>query len=218
MLDHVLAREGYRQRLLTLVVATTGTTTLSATSGGFARAAGSFLTDGFAPGMEIIGTGFSAPNNAAAIIDTVTALAITIAGGRAVQAAAGARSLTVGVPQQIQWMGTQTPYSSAPATKPYLIDQWVPGATEDYGAIIDEGFYVVTWFGLPNRGILATFRQMQAMRNLYPPGFSVLVGADKVRVTGQPAPQFTAPVRIATGYEMSTLRIPWRAVTTNLNP
>lgn len=218
MLDHVLAKEGFRQRLLTLVVASTGTMSLESTSAGFARATGSFLGDGFAPGMEIVPVGFSAPNNAAAIIDTVSALSMTIAGGRAVQAAAGARSLSVGLPQLRQWQGTQNPTINAPGTIPFVVEQWVPGATNDDGAIIDTGFYVVTWNALPNRGIIATFRQMQAIRNLFPPGFSVYVGADKVRVTGSPAPQFSAPVRIATGYEMSTIRIPWRAVTTNLNP
>lgn len=217
MLDHVLAREGFRQRLLSLVVATTGTTTLSATSTGFARTAGSFLTDGFAAGMEVVPAGFSAPNNAPAIIDTVSGLALTIAGGRTVEAAASSRSLSVGLPQLRQWQGTQNPTTNAPGTIPFVVEQWVPGATFDDGAIIDTGFYVVTWNALPNRGIVATFRQMQAMRDLYPPGWSFYVGADKVRVTGSPAPQFTAPVRIATGYEMSTLRVPWRSVTTNLS-
>lgn len=216
MLDHILAREAFRIRLQTLVVATTGTTTLAATTAGFTRASGSFVDDGFAAGMEIVPAGFT--DNSVAIVKDVSALTLTIEGTRAAQTSASGRSLTVGLPADKQWQGTQTPVSTAPATRPKIIEQWVPGTSADDGAMVDTGFYVVTWNALANRGIKAVFTQMQKMRDLFPPGQYFFVGDDQIRVTGNPAPNFTQPVTTDNGYESSTLRIPWRAVTTNLDP
>ncbi len=226
MLDHLLAREAFRARLLTLVVATTGTTTLEATATGFARASGSFFDDGFLAGMEVVGTGFSAANNGAwplapAIAQTVTSalpLVMPIKGGRTIQASAGSRTLSVGLPQDRRWQGIQTPQTDAPATRPNIIEQWVPGATDDDGGIVDTGFYVITWNGLANYGAAAMLRQMSKLRNHFPPGLSFSVGGDLLRVTGRPASQFTQPITTDNGYESSTIRIPWRVMTTNLDP
>jgi hypothetical protein len=52
-----------RGRVLTLSVATTGTTSLAATATGYTRAAGSFVTDGFKPGMEVLAAGFATSGN-----------------------------------------------------------------------------------------------------------------------------------------------------------
>lgn len=214
MLDHVAAREAFRTRLLTLVVATTGSVTLAATTTGFTRSSGSFLTDGFAAGMEVVPTGFA--SNTAVIIQSVDALSMTIAGTRSAEASGAGRSLTVGLPVDRRWQGTQTPAAPAVATRPNVLEQWVPGQARDYGAMIDTGFYIVTWNALANKGIKAVFSQMQAIRDLFPPGQSFLVSADQLRVTGDPAPNFTQPITTDNGYETSTLSIPWRSVTTNL--
>lgn len=227
MLDHLLLREAFRARLLTLVVATTGTTNLEATATGYARPAGSFVTDGFLGGMEVVGAGFSSANNSAslslppAILETVvvaTPLVAKVKGGRTIQAVAGARTLSVGIPLDRRWAGTQTPEVSAPATRPNIVEQWVPGLTEDDGGIVDTGFAVYTWNGLANYGIATMLRQMAALRNHFPPGLSFTVNSDIVRITGKPAPQFTQPITTDNGLESSTFRIPWRVMTTNLDP
>lgn len=217
-LDHLAAREAFRARLLTFVAATTGTTTLGADVDGFTRAAGSFITDGFAAGMEVAGAGFPGTVGDSAIVKTVSALNLKIEGGRTATAPAAARSLTVSLPQDRRWQGTQTPVSTAVATRPNVLEQWVPGITRDYGAIVDTGFYVVTLNALANRGINAVMREMQKIRDLFPPGTQFFIGSDMIRVTGDPAPSFSQPVTTANGYETSSLRIPWRAVTTNLDP
>lgn len=217
MLDHVVAREAFRTRLLTLVVATTGTTTLAATTTGFTRLAGSFITDGFAAGMEIVPAGFTS-NTPAIIQSVVDATHITIEGTRAAQVSDSGRSLTVGLPLDRRWQGTQTPATTAPATRPMIVEQWVPGLSADDGGIVDTGFYVITWNGLSNRGVKAMFAEMQAVRNLFPPGYTFSVQGTLIRVTGNPAPSFTTPVTLDNGYESSTLSIPWRIMTTsNLN-
>jgi hypothetical protein len=225
VLDHLAAREAFRARLLTLVVATTGTTNLSATTTGYARPAGSFPTDEFSPGMEVVGIGFAgaplAGNNAPAIIQDVvlgTPLVMKILGGRTTEAGASGRRLTVGLPQERRWAGTQTPVSTAPATRPNIVEQWVPGGIEDDGAIIDTGQYVITWNGLANYGAAAMLRQMTALRDHFPPGLSFTINSDIVRITGKPAPSFTQPTTLANGIETSTIRIPWRVATTNLDP
>lgn len=112
-----------RTRLLTLVVATTGTTTLSATATGYARTAGSFLTDGFAEGMEIAPGGFT--QTAPGVIDRgLTATAMPIVGGRTVQAAASGRSLVVGLPGLRAWENLTLTRDSQ---RPYVEEQYIPG-------------------------------------------------------------------------------------------
>ena len=60
-------------------VFTTGTTSLSATATGYARAAGSFITDGFLVGTPITVTGFgTVGNNGTATVTAVTATALTV--------------------------------------------------------------------------------------------------------------------------------------------
>jgi hypothetical protein len=218
MLDHLAAREAFRARLLTLVVATTGSTSLAATTNGYTRNAGSFLSDKFAAGMEVTPSGFSAANNVVAMIETVVAQTVTLKGitGRTPQTIDAGRSLTVGLPAIRQWHGTQTPEAILKGTRPSVVEQWVPSSVEDNGAIIDTGFYVVT-LNLPgNYGLAAPLRYMQAMRDLFYPGLTFSVDGDLVRVTGSPAPSFSQPITLENGYESSSLTVPWRVATTNL--
>ena len=58
---------------------TTGLTSLSATATGYARAAGSFITDGFLVGTPITVTGFgTVGNNGTAVVTAVTATSLTV--------------------------------------------------------------------------------------------------------------------------------------------
>jgi hypothetical protein len=219
--DHVAGREAFRQRAMTLVVATTGSTTLGSNSAGFTRATGSFYDDGFAAGMEVEGTGFPGSIGAPSIVESALSaspLAMTIAGGRSSSAQAGTRTLSVGLPLRRQWQGTQTSFADSPATRPYVSDQWVLGGRSDEAGIVETGMYVINWFGIANKGITAMLRQMQKLRDLFPPGWSAFVGDDILRVTGRPAPNFTTPVTLESGYEFSALSVPWRIITTNLDP
>jgi hypothetical protein len=117
----------FRNRALTLSVATTGSTALSATSLGFARASGSFITDGFYPGMEVAGTGFSSANNAASVITQVTAQFLSISGGRTAQSATSGRTLAVSLPSNRAWSNLSFEKVSG---FPYFTGALVPATTE----------------------------------------------------------------------------------------
>lgn len=222
MLDHIAAHEALRSRALALVVATTGTMSLSSTAVGYVRASGSFVTDGFAAGMEITPVGF--PTNNLVVISIVAPLLITTATPLTVVAAAGARSLSDKLPALEEWENTDTPRSTAPATRPKISEQWVPATSNSTGApsriatVTDTGFYVLTWFGLANKGKLAVRREIQALKALYPPGLKIAVGDADLRITGNPGPFAGQLIPLANGYVMSTLRIPWRAVSANVIP
>lgn len=218
MLDTVEVREALRARLLTVVVATTGSTTLSATTAGYARAVGSFITDGFAAGMEVVPAGF--PTNVPKMVESVTPLLITITGGLTATGAAGGRTLTVGLPVAKQWEGTQTPYETAPGTRPFVLEQFVPASNglitfpADGGAIEETGLYVVTWFGVPNKGIVAMYRQVDAVKALFSPGTVLLTESDEViRISsGLNVGQL---ITTENGYVTIQVAIPWRGITAN---
>lgn len=220
MLDHILAREAFRARLLTLVIATTGSTSLSTTTTGYARAAGSFLDDGFAPGMEVVGAGFPGSIGDPAVIETVDALSMKITGGKAATVAAGSRSLTVGLPVEKQWESTQTPYADRPGVRPYIAEQWVTGSNDSMnmnsGPIVDTGIYALTWYALANKGVLSLFRETRAVRLLFPPGLHLVAGDATIRVLGSPAPTAGQAIPLQNGYVTSVIRIPWRAVSANV--
>ena len=73
----------------------TGNITMAATATSFTRTTGSFVTNGFTPGMQIYVTGFPAAsgNNGIKTVATVTALAMTVVEPLTVAAAAASRSI-----------------------------------------------------------------------------------------------------------------------------
>jgi hypothetical protein len=82
-------------------VITTGGTSLSATATGYARASGSFITNGFVPGLQINASGFTnAANNGLSTITAVTATTLTVTkvGGTVAEAAASPRTLVSSPP------------------------------------------------------------------------------------------------------------------------
>lgn len=219
MIDLLDVREAIRQRLLTLVVATTGTTTLGATSEGFTRAAGSFADDGFAAGMEVLPSGYPTALNAPKIIETVEPLKIKISGGLSSSAvAAPSRALTVGPPAAFQYENTQTPYSDRPGVRPYWAEQFVPAtqgsAADTYALIADSGLYIVTSYGLGNKGVLAMARERKAIREQFYPGLQLEIGDenDWLRFMGVQSGQ---PIPLDNGYVTTQYRIQWRVVSGN---
>lgn len=161
MIDGELALLALRARMVAAVVATTGSTTLSATSTGYARSSGSFLADGFRAGYEITQvTGFSvAGNNQATtsqgrVITEVTALAITCS-GCSTDASASGRTIIVGVPFQRAYDDIKL----APVVGyPYIREDFAPATTAvrtipvRTGYAEDTGLYVITWFGIAGKG------------------------------------------------------------------
>ena len=126
MLDYGDVQLTARARALSLEVCTTGSIAMSVTGSGFVRATGSFLTDGFRRGMEVLGSGFTnATNNARFTITNVTATLLSVSGAAA-EASASGKTLSVGLPQHVAWENTRfTP----PAGTPWVEEQFVPGPT-----------------------------------------------------------------------------------------
>jgi hypothetical protein len=122
MSSHLAMQNAMRTRLLSLVVATTGTTTLAATLTGYSRTTGSFIADGLAPGMEIVPSGFS--TNPVGVITDITPLTLSVTGVRSAQVAAAGRSLVVGLPSLREWENEEL----IPVVgEPYVEEQYIPG-------------------------------------------------------------------------------------------
>jgi hypothetical protein len=100
---HANLRSAFRERLLTLVdIDHSPGVSVSLASGVFARASGSWLSAGFAPGMEVQAQGFT--GNPVGVVETVSALAmkLNITG---TQTVAGGGRFIVGLPQGRAWEG-----------------------------------------------------------------------------------------------------------------
>src|SRR5450759_593504 len=96
-ISHDIMQQAMRTRALTLSVCTTGSISMSTTATTYVRATGSFISDGFAVGMEITPTGFTT-STVSTIVAPLTATTITVVGPLVVDVAAGGRTLTVGFP------------------------------------------------------------------------------------------------------------------------
>jgi hypothetical protein len=224
MIDSDLATLALRNRMLTLAVATTGSTTLSATSTGYTRATGSFLTDGFRDGMEFLAAGFATSgNNGYRVIDSVSALTIVTSNGVAaptVEGPAIGRTLSVGLPQGRALDNKPfTPVSG----RPYIEEDFVPGGHAligypSQGSRNEEsGLYVIRYYGLEGKGEGGIRRPVDALKRLFAPGTvlslsdgtAVRMSRDSAAVAGQILPQ-------GDGWAVCVVSIPWRADTTNL--
>jgi hypothetical protein len=209
--SHLAAQLTLRARLLTLSVATTGSTNLSATATGYARESGSFLTDGFAVGLEVTPTGF--PQTARGVITAVSAADLTISGGRTVAAVAGSRSLAVSLPEWVAWDNVAV---VPVAPNPYAEEEYVP-ATRTVktfpaigGRVEDRGLYVVRWYAKQGFGVAALRKPADAVLALFAPGTTIAVaGANSLKVGLNPGPWAGAIRSDGGGWSVIVVTIPW---------
>lgn len=219
MIDHYDYQMAVRQRLLTLSLATTGSISLAATTTGYTRSSGSFLTDGFVIGMEVSATGFGqAVNNEPKTITAVTATTIECAGNVTESAAAG-RVLNVSLPALRGWDNIPvTPVSG----RPYVVEQYLPGGTQretlgTFGELEVFPMYVVTFFGVANVGLAAVANYADAVLALFPPATVITASnGDVLRVRGEPGPFRGQLMQYQPGWCMVTVTIPLRGRTTNV--
>jgi hypothetical protein len=207
MLSEIEMQLALRTKLLTLSVTTTGTLALAATATQYTRAAGSFLTDGFAVGMEITPAGFA--NNSRAVITDVTALTITAKriiattangvttytlGPLTAEASAGGRSLTVGLPSQRAW---ENDAFQPTAGIPWVREEFSLGARGQItigpgGDVRGEPQYTIH-ISVPAGTRLTAKRYSGAGRELFAPGVDIPITGGRLRVRGNPAP-LTGPL------------------------
>lgn len=218
MMDETLGLLALRAPALALSIATTGSATLSATSTGFARTAGSFVTDGFRVGMEVKPAAFS--SNAYGVVTSVSALALGIAGGRTVEAAGAGRSIVAGLPEGRQWENVAFSRTSG---RVYIAEEFVPAnaalwtAPRDHGRVEETGLYKLQWHGLTGYGPEGIRDAISALKQLYRPGLGLGTLADgtSLRVGANPGPYSGGLLRIEGGWTALVLTIPWVAQSIN---
>lgn len=215
MIRHDLVRLACRDRLTGLSVATTGTTTLAATTAGYTRSAGSFLDDGFAVGMEVTPTGF--PQTATGVITGLTATLMEIKDGRTAASAAGSRSLAALLPTMRGWENVRV--SPVPGV-PYVTEQYLPGEARKRG-LGERGFlevtalYVVQCWGPVGTDATALARLADAIVARFPATLPLaLATGDTAVVRSDVAPNASA-LTVLDPWAVCTVRIPVRLITAN---
>lgn len=216
MLDHQATLLALRSNLLSTVFATTGTTTLTATETGFTRAAGSFVTDGFVAGLEVVPTGFA--DNSIGIIKTVEAGEITLRDDRTAEVAGAGRDLTVGIPVLRGWENTE---EGRIAGRWYIDEDYLPGiSSKDTIGPLGENehfpIYVLTVEGLDRVGVSALYLAAYKIMLSFPPMLAItLPGGEIVRVRTDSEPYQGQLVNRTAGTAEITITIPLIARTIN---
>ncbi len=175
MISYLELQLELRKRVRALAVCTTGSTVLAATSTGYARTVGSFLADGFAPGMELTAAGFAiSANNGTKVVQQVTATTLVCTGCVA-EAASSGKTLSVGLPAQQSWENMDfTPE----AGRPFIAEQFVPGPVQQVtvgpgGDVEYLPMYILDIFAPLNVGVAALHYYADALLALFPPRFAM---------------------------------------------
>jgi hypothetical protein len=219
MIDDTAVQLKLRERFLSLVVSTvTPSTAISATKTGFARVSGSFLDEGFAPGMEVTGAGFrNAANNAAKIIIGVTATTLMTRDGAVAEAAATTKVLTVRVPETRAWELMQT---DPAADRPFVAEAFAPATqrlrgTSSNGVLDVTAVYKILWYALPNMSLRSQSLPMDRLARLFKVGTTIpLPSGDVIRVRTDIGPRPTDARRVDS-WSLRTFEIPLWWMTMN---
>lgn len=218
MIDNLAIQLAMRTRALTLSVATTGLVSLAATSTGYARTTGSFQADGFWPGMEIMPAGFA--TNAPRVITAVTPLAITVnttAGQVPVEASAGGRSLTVGLPSNRAWENvTLIPITGVP----FVEEQYIPGPNAQVTIGPNGDLELLPQYQLqvhlPTETGLTVSRYADALLRLFAPRTAIpLASGDVLRVRSDVGPFVGQLQQSQPGFAVKPVTFPLRVRTQN---
>jgi hypothetical protein len=211
------AQLALRARLLTLEVCGTGTTSLGTTANTYTRSSGSFVSDGFAVGMEVTPTGFT--DTDPAIITAVAALSLTVDAELTIDAEAPGRNLMVGLPELRAWDNTALEPEGG---RPYIEEQMIPGGASllsfpsSGGEKEDTGLYVIRWYGKANTGLSAIGKPADALLSLFAPGTVLTVGTDvALRIRTDVAPYRGQMQADLPGWSVVTVTIPWKLSSIN---
>lgn len=231
MIDEVAYQLALRSKLLTLSVASTGAIALAATTTGYTRSTGSFITDGFAPGMEAVAAGFGA--NGPVMITDVAAL--TIAAKRVVasvvngvttyalaaltaEGSASGRSLTVGLPSNRAW---ENDYFEPTAGITWVREEFLPGPTQQItigpnGELEGTPQYAL-YFNAPAGTRLTAKRYVQAARVLFAPRTEISASnGDTIRVRADTGPYAGQLQNSTPGFAVQPFTIPLRVRSANI--
>lgn len=215
-LDLFAVHLALRNRALSLVVATTGSTSLSATATGYHRAAGSFVTDGFLDGMEFVPSGFASNTPRVIKPGGVTASDITTTTAPTVEAEAAGRTLSVGIPPLRSFENvTLTPVVG----RTFFEEDFVPATKKLHGSrsggmVEQSGLYVMKLYGLQGVGVSALRKGGDALDRLFAPGTSLTAGSHQIHMRGDSAP---TPGQIIPVGSWAVLKLiaPWWGLSNN---
>lgn len=216
MLDNDDVLLALRSQLLSTVVATTGVTTLAATTDGYTRTSGSFIDDGFVAGMEVVPDGFA--DNTVANIASVADLEMTVDEDRPAEIAAAGRSLTVGIPALRAFENVE---NKRVAGRWYLREEFIPGTGEVIGVgprskVEYVPIYIIHFEGIADVDAVAMLRVTGAVLAVFPPMLAfTLDNNDIVRVRTMPVPYASQILARDTGAPESVVTVPLVARTSN---
>lgn len=176
---HANLRAAFRERLLTLVdIDHSPGVSVSLASGVFTRASGSWLTAGFAPGMEVQAQGFT--GNPFGVVETVSALALKL-NITGTQTVAGGGRFIAALPQGRAWEG----FDFFPVDgKPYVAESFRSNGANAY--LADTATHMLeatlTLFYPKNKGTLAIERMAGAAMAHFKRGTRLTYGADAATI------------------------------------
>lgn len=221
MIDDLAIQLACRDRARDAVVATTGSTTLVATATGYTRAAGSFLTDGFAVGLEVTPSGFS--DTTPRTITFVDATTMTVNSAVTAQTSGSGRTLTAnGLPSRMLYENKQFADASQPgATDTWAEESYSPGGVAKdtlgaFGTLEALGIYRIRWYVPPNIGVHGLRQYAKTMLTQFAATTPMtLASGDRVVVRTRPAP-FASEVSLLEGGRATLgVSIPIRTRSTN---
>lgn len=192
MIDSIALQVALRSRLIdSLTVASCSGVNLSASGSTFTRASGSFLTDEFAVGMEVAGTGFTnAANLGPHVVTGVTPLTLTTASTLTTEGAASGRTLTVGLPSRRAWENVAFEPSSG---YPWVEEQLIPAGTRQItvgpgGLLETRVLYSLQIHAVEDTGLGAPLRYADALLELFAPRTAITFGTETARVRTDTGP------------------------------
>lgn len=179
---HLDVRAAWRQRLLTLLLATSGAISdVSVAGSAYTRASGSWITDGFAQGDEIMASGFGVSgNNGRAVIVTLTALVMTVDRVLTTESAGASVTIKAELPQGRKWEGvTYQPQVGVPyideSVRPIAdVTRSIGGQTVQHVISLDARLNYPAGYGT-----LAVERMAGKILGLFKPGTPLVYGQNK---------------------------------------
>lgn len=214
--DHVAIQSALRTYVKTLSVcealAVSDVPILGASTSGYTRAdGGSFLDDGFAKGMEVLGAAFTkSQNNGARTITAVSDSLLSCAGCVAETAAEGP-TLEVGLPATVSWENVR--FKTKQVGVPFVVEQYVPGPSfqeeNQGGDVVLRPMYAVHIHVPADTDIYADGAYTDALINHFAPGTSIAIGdGNFIQVRYNPAVFRGQRINPDSGFSMIPVTVP----------
>ncbi len=211
MIDTHTLQLALRTKALTLSVASCSGVDLSADGTRYTRASGSFLTDGFSIGMEVLGAGFSeAQNNPRNTVTDLTATILTVDATLTTEAAGSGKTLTVGMPIGRAWENI----SFEPTTgDPWVAEELLPGPTRQItvgplGTLETRLLYRLEVHAVEGKGVGAANRYADSLLTLFAPRTAITFGTETARVRTDVGPFRGQLLRRRPGYATVPVTFP----------